>query len=139
MGRRNQQLEGVCHLLEYGYQHQQFCKMPCFCIPAQLNESSPPFSLYFECMLLYSLETCFLKDVYMINQNYSCCLHQVFINHQSMIEKYILLTMQMSSVSFTYTIFMLWTGFCYSIISIARSVHFLPYGQALHYFSRATP
>jgi len=43
-GRRNQQLEGVCHLLEYGYQHLQFCKMPSFCIPVLLNESSPPFS-----------------------------------------------------------------------------------------------
>jgi hypothetical protein len=29
--------------LEYGYQQQQFCKMPCFCIPVLLNESSPPF------------------------------------------------------------------------------------------------
>ncbi|KAJ6942032.1 hypothetical protein NC652_007969 [Populus alba x Populus x berolinensis] len=35
-----------------------------------------------------------------------------------MIEKYLSLTMQMSSVSFTYTIFMLWTRFCCSIISI---------------------
>ena len=40
-----QQLEGVCNLLEYGYQQQQFCKMPCFCFPVLLNESSPPFSL----------------------------------------------------------------------------------------------
>ncbi|KAJ6942033.1 hypothetical protein NC652_007969 [Populus alba x Populus x berolinensis] len=56
-----------------------------------------------------------------------------------MIEKYLSLTMQMSSVSFTYTIFMLWTRFCCSIISIARAVHFLPHGQALYYFSRATP
>jgi hypothetical protein len=30
--------------LEYGYQQQQFCKMPRFCIPVLLNESSPPFS-----------------------------------------------------------------------------------------------
>ena len=44
-GRRNQQLEGVCHLLEYGYQQQQLCKIPCFCISDLLNESSPPFSL----------------------------------------------------------------------------------------------
>ncbi|KAJ6858637.1 hypothetical protein NC652_041050 [Populus alba x Populus x berolinensis] len=37
-----------------------------------------------------------------------------------MIDKYLLLTMQMSSASFTYTIFTLWTGFCCSIICIAR-------------------
>jgi hypothetical protein len=30
--------------LEYGYQQQQFCKMPRFCIPVLLNESSLPFS-----------------------------------------------------------------------------------------------
>ncbi|KAJ6858641.1 hypothetical protein NC652_041054 [Populus alba x Populus x berolinensis] len=37
-----------------------------------------------------------------------------------MIEKYLLLTMQMSSASFTYTIYMSWIGFCCSIICIAR-------------------
>ncbi|KAJ6952676.1 hypothetical protein NC653_041728 [Populus alba x Populus x berolinensis] len=44
-----------------------------------------------------------------------------------MIEKYLLLTMQMSIASFTYTIFTMWTEFCYSIICIARSVYFLPH------------
>jgi len=43
-GQGNQQLEGVCNLLEYGYQQQQFCKIPRFCIPVLLNESSTPFS-----------------------------------------------------------------------------------------------
>jgi len=38
-----------------------------------------------------------------------------------MIEKYLLLTMQMSSACFTYTIFTLWTEFCCSIICIAIS------------------
>ncbi|KAJ7002649.1 hypothetical protein NC653_007988 [Populus alba x Populus x berolinensis] len=40
-----------------------------------------------------------------------------------MIEKYLSLTMQMSSVSFTYTIFTLWTRFCCSIISIASDIN----------------
>ncbi|KAG6738553.1 hypothetical protein POTOM_058173 [Populus tomentosa] len=53
-----------------------------------------------------------------------------------MIEKYLLLTMQMSSASFTYTIYMPWIGFCCSIICIARFVHFLPHRHALYYFSR---
>ena len=90
-------------------------------------------------LVVYGLKTCFHKDVYMVNQNYSCCLHHVFINYQSMIEKYLLLTMQMSSASLTCTIFMSWTGFCCSIICIARFAHLLPHGQALYYFSRTTP
>jgi len=55
-GRRNQQLEGVCHLLEYGYQQHQFCKMSCFCIPVLLNESSPPFPGLFFFTAIFSIK-----------------------------------------------------------------------------------